>query len=567
MFQNRIKWLLVFGTVAAVTRIYAGVFSSDIDESKSNHDAEVHANMFRTFSAQATTVPYLSVNTKIAESQLRDPTSVAARSLRVRGNVGESMMDDFYLSEGWDKVNGQTGNQGIDGLYVRRGQSGQIERFQVVDSKVGGSALQNTKYGWQLSPQWTRKKLVDCLNAAKQAQAQHPTMEGNQRIRDYERMISMMDAGYVPQGRVNHYELRKNENGTINLIQQNYKAVFAEKNGKPTLTPSGKPMRIDMQKPDALLGKKMCKARNNWYSQLEEQLKKEGGTPSWVAKRMVNSLKNKIKANEVVTSRDVNKHLRDGMLKYRKARNFTVGTSVVVGIGLAQGGMSLLHDWAVGNYDDKSMARAGSTALKSSLAGAAIGATHKAATIGIARTIAKRQLEKSASKSVQGIIVRATVKGASNAAKKKLERQVTKKAASLIPKVGKALGAGVGGAFGAFETGFAVYQLQQGTISKQDAVVYGSIGGLNVAGAVAAYFFSGPVGWVVGGVALIGGGAYSIYREREQRKIATWEEISRARYNAQSRRQRIENRIGLLKSESLSEEELGWQAVSALNGQ
>jgi len=560
MYFPRIRCLfLVVATCMSATSV-AGIFSPQDPDRQENELAVAHESMFSTFSAHASTAVFLPGSTRRIHSNALAPYKAAARSVRNRGNVGEQMMDDFYVSEGWEKINGQTGNQGIDGLYVRRGANGEINRVQVVDSKVGSSQLQKTDHGWQLSVSWTRKKLVDCLNAARREYAKKPTPEGERLIRDYEQMIARIDAGKFPSARIFHVELQKNVNGTTELVMQNGKVEFSASGDGYVIKPSQKALRVDMQSPDAVLSKRMLARRNKWYSELESQLTK-GKVPSWVAKRIVASLKAKISNNEITTSKEVNKHFRDNILRYRKTMNAIVGTTAVVGFGVAQGGLSLAHDWLVGDFTDGSIKKAVGVSLKASAAGAAIGVGHRVATVGVARYIARRQLAKSSSKAIQGIIARATAKGASNAAKKKLEQKVTKKAAELIPGVGKALGAGAGAAFGAFEVGSAVFKLQNGSISKQDAVVYGSIGGLNILGAAAVYFVSGPVGWVVGGVTLVAGGAYSIYREREQRRLADWEDSSRARHNAEKRRKRIEDKIGKLKSESLTDEELGWQSL------
>ena len=84
-----------------------------------------------------------------------------AYTKKVTGNVGESFMDDYYGTQGWEKLNGQVGVTGIDGLYVQRDADGVIRKVLVSESKSGTSSLGQTENGPQMSHQWVQKKIQE----------------------------------------------------------------------------------------------------------------------------------------------------------------------------------------------------------------------------------------------------------------------------------------------------------------------------------------------------------------------------------------------------------------------
>jgi len=77
----------------------------------------------------------------------------------VHGPLGESYMDHYFEMQGWEKLEGEVGRNGIDGLYVRRGKNGEIIRVMVSESKFGGSNLNVACSAQQMSHAWTLCKL------------------------------------------------------------------------------------------------------------------------------------------------------------------------------------------------------------------------------------------------------------------------------------------------------------------------------------------------------------------------------------------------------------------------
>lgn len=542
-----------------------GDLTADLIRQKAAHQA-----MYETFSANAIAVPVATFQSRLQVSRVGIFNRVAAGTLRVRGNAGETMMSHFYVSEGWSQVPGQTGNQGIDGLFVKRSSpKGDIVKFQVVDSKVGDSKLEHRDHGWQLSPEWTRYNLEKCLRAAEKEYGKNPSAELAKQIADYKHMIAMIDKGYVPPARVYHAEIKVNaQSGRTELVCENGRVDFAA--GKPVIKSTGNPMRVDMQTPDALLSKPMLKARNKWYASIEENMTKVG-IPKWVSKRISATLKQSIQDGSISSSKDANKFIRDKVVAYQKAVNYTVVAGASVAAGTVLGLSVVAHDWVVnGSVDSATWKRAGTSAAVGTVAAAGMTVAQAGLTKVVVRQIAKYQIKHSANRATQKLVALAAKKGVSNAVKKKLEKKILSETAKLFKEYGAKIGGGVaavvGSAFGVYEVCSAVGKLQRGEISKQDSVVYGSIGGLNISGAVAVCFLGGPVAWAVGGFTFVVGGAYSIYHENRREKIIgerlDKEAEDLARFNAEWRRKKLEKYMNDLKVGAMDDEKLGWAAIS-----
>ena len=522
-----------------------------------------HQEMFAAFTGNAMDVPFAVYQSRLQASRAGIYDQMSAWTLRVRGNTGEALMSHFYVAEGWSQVPGQTGSQGIDGLFARRGPGGGVVEFQVVDSKVGGSTLQKTKHGWQLSPEWTRNNLMKCLRAAEKAYAKSPSSKLEGQIADYKQMLSMMDRGYVPPARVYHAAIRINaKTGRVELVMENGKVDFAPDGSSYTITPSGKPMRVDMQTPDSLMSKRMLNARNNWYKKIGDNLT-EANVPRWLSKRIVSSLKESIQNGSITSSKDANKFIRDRLASYEKAVNYSKVSGLILAVGVSQGASVVAHDWVMGAVDSSTWRSAGASTVGGVAAAAGVTTAQAGITRLIANGIATYQVKHSTKAATQKLVALAAKKGASNAVKKKLDAKISSQAARLLKsgKIGGAVAAGVGGVFGGYEIGSSYYKLQRGEISKQDAVVYGSLGGLNVAGAVAAYFFGGPVVWVVGGCTLVFGGGYSIYQDHVLTRRMAVEDEDRARYDTEWRRQQLREYLRELEVGAVDDELLGWKTI------
>ncbi len=78
---------------------------------------------------------------------------------KIKGNISEQLMDEYFKKSGWEKIQGEVGVNGIDGLYVKRDKDGNITNVLMSESKYNTSQLGDTKDGKQMSKDWIMKKL------------------------------------------------------------------------------------------------------------------------------------------------------------------------------------------------------------------------------------------------------------------------------------------------------------------------------------------------------------------------------------------------------------------------
>ncbi|WNL16890.1 hypothetical protein QUR79_03720 [Arcobacter cryaerophilus gv. pseudocryaerophilus] len=96
---------------------------------------------------------------------------------KIKGNASEQLMDEYFKKSGWEKVEGEVGVNGIDGLYVKRDKDGNITNVLMSESKYNTSQLGDTKDGKQMSKDWILKKL-DNLERA------HPDNQDYSQIKE-----------------------------------------------------------------------------------------------------------------------------------------------------------------------------------------------------------------------------------------------------------------------------------------------------------------------------------------------------------------------------------------------
>ena len=86
---------------------------------------------------------------------------IQARKNFINGTSAECMMDVFFLYDNnWQKIEGENGTHGIDGLYIKTYHD-DITDVLVTESKWNSSRLKNTKKGTtkQMSKAWILDKL------------------------------------------------------------------------------------------------------------------------------------------------------------------------------------------------------------------------------------------------------------------------------------------------------------------------------------------------------------------------------------------------------------------------
>jgi len=57
------------------------------------------------------------------------PDANDANINKIKGNISEKLMDWYFQNTGWEKLEGEVGCNGIDGLYVKRDKDGNIISF------------------------------------------------------------------------------------------------------------------------------------------------------------------------------------------------------------------------------------------------------------------------------------------------------------------------------------------------------------------------------------------------------------------------------------------------------
>lgn len=92
------------------------------------------------------------------------------------GNLGEMMMDQYYISKGYTPLNKQrvTGlddkkegfKTGIDGVYEKTNPDG-TKTYSIVDAKYNTSQLSETNDGKQMSDNWIEKRLDGAVGKEK----------------------------------------------------------------------------------------------------------------------------------------------------------------------------------------------------------------------------------------------------------------------------------------------------------------------------------------------------------------------------------------------------------------
>jgi len=86
-----------------------------------------------------------------------------AAERKFNGNIPENLMHDYFKKSGWIQLKGEVGNNGIDGLYIKK-KDGVISEVLFSESKYNTSQLVRTKDGSrQMSKQWLLNKLNNDL--------------------------------------------------------------------------------------------------------------------------------------------------------------------------------------------------------------------------------------------------------------------------------------------------------------------------------------------------------------------------------------------------------------------
>lgn len=117
-------------------------------------------------------------------------TAHAADMRHVMGDAAEGLMQDYFTQSGWQSLSGQTGRQGIDGLFVKTDASGTIKDVLIAESKYNTSQLASDLKcgGNQMSAAWVQCKLSSLIQDAESKQ-------DHERLKHYRQIEQQVKAG------------------------------------------------------------------------------------------------------------------------------------------------------------------------------------------------------------------------------------------------------------------------------------------------------------------------------------------------------------------------------------
>ncbi len=80
------------------------------------------------------------------------------------GQVNEKIMDKYFQKSGWKKIEGEVGRNGVDGLYIKYDENGNIKDVMLVEAKYNKSTINRTVDGsMQMSKEWSIKKIDELI--------------------------------------------------------------------------------------------------------------------------------------------------------------------------------------------------------------------------------------------------------------------------------------------------------------------------------------------------------------------------------------------------------------------
>jgi hypothetical protein len=107
----------------------------------------------------AATVDIASRSDLHREVMIRKPTLELTNANHAVGEINERVMRRFFEESGWQRIEGQVGRSGVDGLFVKVNDAGEVRGVLVVEAKYNTGALASTNHGMQMSRDWLTEKL------------------------------------------------------------------------------------------------------------------------------------------------------------------------------------------------------------------------------------------------------------------------------------------------------------------------------------------------------------------------------------------------------------------------
>lgn len=516
------------------------------------------ADILQTYGNNANVNQYLEYQEYLFRRAIRTNNIASSRSLDVKGNLAESLMDDFYTKDGWEILDGKRGRNGIDGLYVKRTKNGVIKDVIVADAKSGTSPLKKTKHGKQLSPEWIDYNLGELLAEAEQEYLRKPLPETAHRIANIKQIMK------IPVKRARVFQM-------MVLEQKGNKIVYRFQNLDVNKNPIEKPMFVNMNAPNS---GKALEMYNKIFSDLEKHISIYNPKG---AKWLVNRIQKAFQKGTIKSDSDLYRFIK------REIPDPKLAAAVAQELGMKPPRGSL-----AGVIGEKIRNNSGRVLSTTSIVGFII-----------ARDAMKNGISLETFKSAgfafgMGLTVDYMInKGVRWVSRKMAERILVQSAAEdissssvetlterLIPTVGKRVGIGLQTAFFLWEICQPIYDYNKGNITQSNmfikvtsrAMIFwfildaaeagGAIGGLISGGNPVGAIIGGVIGVVFGGV--VGGffdGGIDNYIANEYQKNLLYEARHLANWETENNRMRLEKTIRDLEEKSKRLHDEAWHGL------
>lgn len=506
---------------------------------------------------------YLDYQEYLFRKSIKINNKAHFRSLDVKGNLAESLMDDFYLKDGWEIIDGKRGRNGFDGLYVKRSKNGTVIDWIATDAKSGSSKLNMTSRGMQLSPEWVDGNLKDLLAMAQEEYKKMPSEAAKQRIADLKQIMRV-------QG-------RRPRVFTMKIGQYDGKIQYRIENIGIDGRPVGKPMFVDMQAARTGTMQQLV------YKNLEHHISiYDPKGAAALVKKIERGFKRGTIKNDSDLYRFIKREIPDKKLaravaqelgeepprgslagalgeKISKNSGIIISATVVAGFIIAHDAM---RDGITSD-----------TFIKAGIASSATVVTAIALDYGMNVAV------RFASEQIARYVL-------SQSGKRVTERAVSNLASKLAPTVSRALGGTLQVAFALYFIGDTIYNYNMGNMTQTDMIVNVSIVALTTAGTVfftctkggatvGAFIgsFFGPAGTAAGGtigtaigvtIGVIGGvatGGYTWYVENKKQERLLAETRERANWETKNNKERLDSMICELEQKSEQDRISAWKGL------
>lgn len=476
---------------------------------------------------------YLNHQEYLFRRAIRINNKAHFRSLDIKGNLAESLMDDFYRKDGWEIIDGKRGRNGFDGLYVRRNKNGTITDWIVTDAKSGAATLSMTSRGMQLSKEWVDGNLKDLLAMAEEEYRRAPSPAAKQRIADLRQIMNT--SGRRPR----IFTMKIENNG--GRIQ--YRLENIGINGNPV----GKPMFVDMNVTNSGT---MLRMEQAIYRNLEKHISVYDPQRAQI---LVKKVESAFKNGTIKSDADLYRFIKREIPDKKLAMAVTQGLGEkpprgslagLAGKQISKKPGTLISAVAVVGFiiagDAMGDGISSNTLLEAGLISTAMIGPDVA--LGVVRN-ASRHLAK--------YTLKPTGKNISTFAVTKLAGNI---AATTLAKY---IGMGI---FPIYSIGDKIYKYNKGYMTQTDMLIYVGIESLTTAGIVLVTCaeWGGAIGlWpglligtAIGAVGGIATGGYTLYVENKRQENLLYEARLRASWETEDNHMRLQKTISDLNKKS-----------------